>query len=240
MPRTHLRLSLTMLGTLLVAGTGTLLAVEGLDPLLEQLSDPSAREVIQEATLVRPPLPIAIKSTVAIYEFLLDRPAFAAAVARHVHSPLEKYTVVERGQSVYDVDDGGSIRGEIRLLTKAADRRVYLATGQARSMAQLIRVTGRLVVLLEYRPATGSADPSVDTTSHVYFHVDGGIMKFMVKVLSPVIGGAVDRRITTLGLAARIVAERIAHDPRSLYHEMQAWTDLRPEDVDEYRRTFAP
>ena len=225
---------------LLVAGTRTSLAAEGLDPLLEKLSDPSAREVVQEATLVRPPLPIAIKSTVAIYEFLLDRPAFAAAVARHLHPALEKYTVVEKGRNIYDVDDGGSIRGEIRLLTKAADRRVYLANGQARSMAQLIRVTGRLVVLLEYRPGPGNGDPAVETTSHIFFRVDGGLMQFMVKILSPMIGGAVDRRITTLGLAARIVAERISHDPRSLYHEMRSWTDLRPEDVEEYRRTFAP
>ncbi len=225
---------------LLAGRPAIILAAEGLDPLLEKLSDPSAREVVQEATLVRPPLPIAIRSTVAIYEFLLDRPGFSAAVARHLHPHLEKYTVVEKGPAIYDVDDGGSIRGEVRLLTKAADRRVYLANGEARSMAQLIRVTGRVVILLEYRPGTSDGNPAVETTSHLFFRVDGGLMKVMVKILAPLIGGAVDRRITTLGLAARVVAERIAHDPRSLYDEMQGWTDLRPEDVAEYRRAFVP
>jgi hypothetical protein len=229
-----------LLAALVLAGAGGLQAADGLDPALERLGDPSAREVVHEATLVRPPLPLGIKSSVAIYEFLLDRPAFAAAMARHLHPPLERYTVVEKGRGVYEVDDGGTIRGEVRLLAKAADRRVYLANGQARSMAQLVRVTGRAVILLEYRPGASDGDPAVDTTSHIYFRVDGGIMQAMVKLLSPLIGGAVDRRIANLGLAARIVAERIARDPGSLYEEMQAWPDLRRDDVEEYRRTFLP
>jgi len=141
---------------------------------------------------------------------------------------------------VYEVDDGGLLRGELRLLATAGNRRVYLGNGQARSLAPLIRLTGRMVVLLEFRPGTSRVDPSVDTTSHIFLRLEGGLMKAMAKALAPLIWRMADRRITTLGDAAGMVATRIASDPRSLYAEMKGWTDLRAEDVEAYRKTFAP
>jgi hypothetical protein len=128
----HWLFGLLLVGSL-VAAVRVQVSAEGSDPLLEKLTDPSAREVVQAATLVRPPLPITIRGSVETYAFLLDRPAFAAAVAKHLHPPLS-YRVVVKGRDIYEVDDGGLLRGELRLLAKAGNRRVYLGNGQARSL----------------------------------------------------------------------------------------------------------
>jgi hypothetical protein len=125
-------------------------------------------------------------------------------------------------------------------LTKAPNRRIYLGNGPAQAAAQLLRMTGRMVVLLEYRRGKGAGNPSVDTTSQMFLRSEGGLMRGMTKALSPLIWWMADRRITTLQDAAGMVADRITRDPRSLFHEMKSWTDLRPEDVEAYRRTFVP
>ena len=46
-----------------------------------------------------------------------------------------------------------------------------------------------------------------------------------------------DHSVAT-AVAAQVVAERLAHDPRGLYREMQTWPDARPEDLETFRRTL--
>jgi hypothetical protein len=228
-----------MAAALVAAAPAATRAAEGLDPLLAGLRDAWARQVVREPTLVRPPLPIAIRGSVKTFQFLLDRPAFAARLARHLHPPLS-YRVVEKGPKVFDVDDGGLVRGELRLVADAGNRRVYLGNGQARSVGQIIRLAGRMVVLLEYQPGKGEGAPLVEATSHMFLHVEGAVMRVIAKALSRLVWGIAERRVEVLGQAAGMVAERIARDPRSLFDEMRGWPDLRPEDLEDYRRTFLP
>jgi hypothetical protein len=168
----------------------------------------------------------------------MDRPPFAATLARHLHQPLERYHITDTTSGTYTVDDMGSLRGSLRLVARAPGWRVYFVEGQFRSLAHLLRLSGSMVYTLEYRERWEGNESYVEVDPQLFLRLDNIVAHGILKVLAPLLHGIIDRRVANLTDAAQIVSERLTKDPRGLYQEIRTWPDVRPEDLEDYRQAF--
>jgi hypothetical protein len=202
------------------------------------IDDPVTRDVVERHTLTRSLQPVRFRGTVRTVDWLLDRPHLAAALARHLYPPLERYQIAMREDGSWAVNDLGNLRGSLRLVARGANRRVYFCQGHFRSLAHILLLTGNMVFTLDYRDLREGADPTIEVTPQLYVRLDNVIAHGVLKVVAPLVHGAIDRRVANLTAATQVVGERISRDPRGLYREMQTWSDIRPEDLEAYRQEF--
>lgn len=194
---------------------------------------------MERYTLARQLQPVRFHGTLRTTEWLLDRPPLATTLARHLHPPLERYHVTDRGASAYTVDDEGALRGEFRLVARGLDRRVYFVEGQFRSLAQLLKLSGNMVFTLEYRELKIQSDSYVEVTPQLFLRLNNVAAHAILKVLAPLLHGIIDRRVANLAEAAQVVGQRVSKDPSALYREMRTWPDVRPEEAEAFRLAFS-
>jgi hypothetical protein len=202
------------------------------------IQDPATRQVVEQFTLARQLPPVRFVGTLRTTDWLMDRPPFAATLARHLHPPLERYHIRDAGNGLYSVDDLGALRGNLRLVVRGAERRVYFSQGQFRSLAHLLRLTGNMVFTLEYRERWEGNESYVEVNPQLFVRLDNVLAHGVLKILAPLIHGVIDRRVANLTEAAQAVSHRLTRDPTGLYREMRRWPDVRPEELEEYRRAF--
>jgi hypothetical protein len=202
------------------------------------VTDPATRAVIEEFTLARQLKPVRIVGTLRTTDWLMDRPILAATLARHLHPSLERYHVTEVEGGQYTVDDMGSLRGSVRLVTRAPERRIYLVEGTFHSLAHILKLSGSMVFTLQYRERWQEGESRVEVDPQLYLRIDSAVAHGVLKVLAPLLHGTIDRRVASLTAATQAVSERLARDPQGLYREMQTWPDMRPGDLDAYRLAF--
>lgn len=204
----------------------------------QAIDDAATQRVVEKYTLVRRLDPVRFIGTLKTTEWLLDRPPFAATLARHLHPPLERYHITDTGSGTYEVDDQGALRGRLRLVARGPDRRIYFCRGQFRSLAHLLQVSGNMVFALEYREVRQGDESSVEVTPQLFVRLDNLLAHGILKLLGPLIHGIIDRRVASLTTATQIVSQRITQDPQGLYQEIRTWPDVRPEELEAYRRAF--
>jgi hypothetical protein len=200
--------------------------------------DAATRKVIEGYTLARQLKPVRFVGTLRITDWTLDRPPLAATLARHLHPPLERYHLTDKGNGVYEVDDLGSLRGSVRLVARGPERRIYFVEGEFRSLAHLLKLTGNMVFALEYRELRDGNESFVEVDTQLFIRLNNIVAHGILKILAPLIHGVIDRRVEALTAAAQAVSQRLTKDPRGLYREMRTWPDVRPEDLEEFRRAF--
>ncbi len=202
------------------------------------IEDAATREVVEGYSLARQLKTVRLIGTVKNTDWMLDRPPFSATLARHLDSSLERYHLTERQDGTYSVDDMGSLRGSVRLVAQAAERRVYFVEGEFRSLAHILKLSGSMVFTLEYRERFDGNESYVEIEPQLFLRLDNVVAHGILKVLAPLLHGIIDRRAAHLTDAAQIVSQRLTKDPQGLYQEIRTWPDVRPEDLDEFRRTF--
>ena len=202
------------------------------------IDDSATQNVVETHTLARDLPPVRFLGTTRLADWLLDRPAFAATLARHLYPPLERYHVTQREDGTYEVNDLGALRGSFRLVAHEGNRRVYFCQGEFRSLAHILKLSGGLVFTLELRDFQQGSDAYIEVTPQLYVRLDNVVAHGLLKVLSPLINGVIDRRVANLTTATQTVGERLARDPAGLYREMRSWPELKPEELEEYRETF--
>ena len=218
-------------------------ALEGEDqppralPLLGfEIEDAAVRRVVEGYTISQALQPLRLILRLEDEEFLLDRPPMLAALARRLHKGLEPYkvTVRENEPGHYDVEDPGVLRGSVRLVASAPGRRVYFAQGDYRALANLLHLTGAMVVTLRYRQGEDPGEPTLVNEQHLYIRIDNVVVHGLLKVLSPLIHAIINKRAANGNSAAEELSIRVTKDPAGLYMEMKDW----PEITQEQRREF--
>ncbi len=202
------------------------------------ITDAATREVVEGYTLARQLQTLRFIGTVKTADWVMDRPPFAATLARHLHPPLERYHLTDKGHGVYAVDDLGALRGSLRLVTRGPERRIYFVEGQFRSLAHLLKLSGSMVFTLAYRERWEGDESYVEVDSQLYLRLDNVVAHGILKVLAPLLHGIIDRRVESLTAAAQVVSQRLTKNPVGLYREIQTWPDVRPEELAEYRQAF--
>ncbi len=211
----------------------------GASPLIGlPITDPPTREVVEGYTLARQLKTVRFIGTVKTTDWVMDRPPFAATLARHLHPGLERYHITDTGHGTYSVDDEGALRGSVRLVTRGPERRIYFVEGQFRSLAHLVKLSGSMVFTLVYRERWEGDEPYVEIDPQLFLRLDSVVAHGILKILAPLLHGVIDRRIASLTAAAEVVSRRLTKDPGGLYREIQTWPDVRPEELVEYRQAF--
>lgn len=203
-----------------------------------EIEDAAVRRAVEDYTISRALEAVRFVGRREHEEFLLERLPLAAALARHLYPPLEPYNVTEKGPGLYEVDDRGALRGHLRLIAQAPGRRVYFAEGEFRSLAHLLRFNGAMVIALRYAEEAGTGEPGLRNEPHLYLRIEHGLVHGLLKLLSPLIRGIIDRRVAALSGAAEAVSARMTKDPAGLYREMQGWPDVTEAQRAEFRRHF--
>jgi hypothetical protein len=221
---------LTLLLATQVQGASTLMGLT--------IDDAPTREVVEQYTLARQLKTVRFIGTLKNTEWIMDRPPFAATVARHLHPPLERYRITDRGNGIYAVDDMGSLRGSLRLVARAPERRIYFVEGEFRSLAHLLKLSGNMVFTLEYWERWDGNESYVEVEPQLFLRLNSIVAHGILKILAPLLHGIIDRRVANLTDAAQIVSRRLTKDPQGLYQEIRTWPDVRPDDLEEFRQAF--
>ncbi len=194
--------------------------------------------MVEHYSLMRRLQPVRVLGTQPTLDWLMDRPPLAATLARHLHPPLERYHVTGGENGSYAVDDGGALRGHLRLIAQGPARRVYFCEGQFRSLAQILKLSGGMVFTLEFREPQGSGEPSLEVDPQLFVRLDNVLAHSLLKIIGPLLDGIIDRRVANLTAAAKIVSRRLQDDPQGLYREMKTWPDVSPQELEEFRLAF--
>jgi hypothetical protein len=203
------------------------------------ITDPITRLLLEDPTLVHEPSPVQFVGTLRIAEWLMDRPQAAAALARRLHPPLERYVVTSTPDGQFEVADQDALRGRFRLVGVGPDRRLYRCVGQFGSPDRFLHVSGELALFLGYRELPRLADaPQMEILPALYIRLENLFVRGVATLLGPMLRGVIDRRVASLAAATRTLSRRIVQEPRALYTEMARWPEIRPADLEAYRRAF--
>lgn len=206
--------------------------------VLPSIDDPQTREILASPTLRQRITRIRFPGDRRTYEFLVSHPPLATQLARRLHPPLERYTVTEVVEGFYTVEDRGALRGEVRLIQTTNGQRVYRVEGEFRSLANFVRFTGRMVLVLDYRELREGGRTYTESDPDFYLRIDHLFYGFMAKLLTPLVRFLIERRVNMIIEASTELFEQVVKDPERLYQEMATWKEVRPEDLEAYRQAF--
>ena len=204
------------------------------------IDDSATRNIVAGRTLARDLSPVRFPGTLRTADWLLDRPALAVTLARHLYPPLERYHVTPQENGTYEVSDLGALRGSFQMVARGEKRRVYLCQGEFRSLASILKLSGGMVFTLEFRDLQEGGEAYLEVVPQFYLRLDNIVAHGLLKVLSPLLNGIIDRRVGNLTTATQVVGERMSRDPAGLYREMRSWPDVKPEELEAYRQAFLP
>lgn len=208
-------------------------------PLLDlPIDDPTVRHVVENATIARALTPTRFPGRRDHEEYLLDRLPLSAALGRRLHPDLEPYHITEKGPGLFELEEGDRIRAPTRLVAKAPGQRVYLIEGEFRSLANLIRFHGSMVIALRYYEDVEADGPTLVNEPHLYVRINNILLRGLAKLFSPIIHGIIAERVARLSAAAEAVSTRIVRDPAGLYREMKGWPEITDPQRADFRRQF--
>lgn len=78
----------------------------------------------------------------------------------------------------------------------------------------------------------------MDSEPDFYLRIDHPFFHVMTKLLAPVIGGLIDRRVNMIVEATRKLFDQVQSDPKGLYQQMDTWPEIQPTELEAFRQAF--
>lgn len=185
---------------------------------VEQL-DPQSRcligAVLDDPTKAGRFGPIQVPIPLELYEYLLDRPPLITALAERLG--LGTYQSTARARNQYWVNDGEGTQRLLTLLYQDPARRIYHVDGHHEGRI-FPMVRAKAVAFMYLTPvATTDGHPAVQTWLVTYTKLDDPLLAGLVRLLKPLVGDAITRKLsrgfevtTHLGAAIAQDRERVA------------------------------
>jgi hypothetical protein len=138
--------------------------------------------------------PVQTPVTPQLYEYLLDRPPLIAALTDRLS--LGAYQFTEREPNQYWVNDGDGTQGLMTLVFRDSAHRIYHIDGfHEGQVFPLVRA--KAAVFMHIEPVTAADGyPAVQTSLMAYTRLDGSLLAGLVRILRPLIGEAVTRKLS--------------------------------------------
>jgi len=149
--------------------------------------------------------------TSQLYEYLLDRPPLIASLTERLG--LGAYQFTTREQNQFWIDDGDGTQGLLTLVYQDPTHRIYHIDGYHEGQV-FPMVRAKAAVFMHITPATTSDGyPAVQTSLMAYTKLDDSLLAGLVRILRPMIGEAVTRKLShgfevTNQLGAAIAQDR--------------------------------
>lgn len=192
--------------------------------------------ILDDPSLVIPLGEERVEATIEIYEFLLARLDFTAAIVRRFR--LGSYRIDRMGESTFHVDDSDGAVADIRLVHEephgeSGTRRLYLAVGFF-EILRGVRVYGDGVIVLDYEP---DGDGRLRTDARILFRLKNETLDKLSRIGQRALRAVVRSKAALFVEAAREASELVAADAERVDRRMQG-TGVRAEDLDLFRKTF--
>lgn len=192
------------------------------------------RMVIEHSTLQKSVERFRFRSQPAIFEFLINHPDFAVAVARELR--IARYQITPRSDGTYDAVDMQGIHGSFRPLYTAHGERVYGGVGSYRPRF-LPSFSGHAVVRLRYQHRFDPGGlPVVENRAEVYVRLDNRIAAFFARLLLPFLQRVVDQKVNQALTVAKRVSEQITMNPTTVYYRLRQSPVLDRATLESFRQ----
>lgn len=169
--------------------------------LLGQIPEDRRAEVegiLADPTFVRG-LDLHALADVQVYAFLLDHPDVNAGLAQALD--IAPYEVVRTGPGRYRGDDGNGNAGTIEIFG-TAEQRVVMERGVSPGW-WFGDIQGRVIALVGFSPTGEDLRASVK----IWARIDHGLLDRLIRVVRPVLGGFLDRKLREqFGIGLRVAA----------------------------------
>ena len=177
----------------------------GLDALIPADRGAEVAPIVADPTFVRR-LEFQVRADVGVYTFLLDHPDLNAALARPLG--IARYEVVQVGPGKYRGHDGAGNTGTVDVFSAGGPARAFLERGVSPGW-WFGDIGGRVVALVAFSAEGGS----VRGTVTVWARIDRGVVDLLLRLLKPVVGRFLDRKLREQFTVAAGVAEAAAQHP---------------------------
>jgi hypothetical protein len=202
------RISLWLAGLAFLWGAAAEANAPTTNAVLEQISPVrhnDVREILARPSFVRR-LRLETVANLQVFIYLLDHPDINSALARALQiAPTRLWRV---GPQRYQGEDGEWNSGTLEVLSATGDRRVFWEHGVSRGW-WFGDVTGRVVAVVNISRDSDRIRGEVE----VWAKLDQGALDRLLRMVAPVLGGFLDRKLEEqFGITFR-VAELASRDP---------------------------
>jgi hypothetical protein len=180
--------------------------------------------VMDGAAFHRTVLGLTFRSHEPLFLYLVDHPDVAAAAARALG--VAKYRIEQRPDGTYWGDDARGAKGTMEVVYADSRKRVLHAEGTY-DTKWLPTIYARIVLILEFEHGNGP-DGQTRVTNDLtgYLRVDNAFVGALARLVGPIVGGAVDRKVArTFGVAGK-VCERAYDDPAGFLQVLRNAPDV--------------
>ncbi len=194
--------------------------------------------VAEERLLVREVPGLECPATEPTYEFLLSRPAFAAALFGRLYPPLKDYSVTQPApRRIRVIDQSWGLDGEADLMAEQPGKRIYRSEVGV-TLTETWQVSAPLEIVLEYRQARVAPDPLM--VSHLAFYLvrPPTIPSVVAQAAAQLLVPLINRQVQAVTEGSWRGCNRITSDPAGLYREMVSWPEISRSDLAAYHRLF--
>ena len=222
-------------GLSLVAGCSSL-SVERLGFPVDDLPEEQRRKVEHVLEDVAAAVPLEaeeVRSSLEIYDFLLDEMPFTGGVVRELGRGKWLISREAGDAGAFTVADPAGYRLRFELVRKEPTRRVYVTAGIFH-MGILPPLEGSTVIVMRMVPE----GPLVRTDAMVYVRVETPFYAGLAKGLRGVVEDKVRERSGVFIQAARWVAEEAAKRPEWLVLQVDGSDKVDPAVLAEFRKRF--
>ena len=203
---------------------GMRIPVERLDAESRCLISP----IVGEHTTVGNVGPVQTPIPPDLFGFFLDKPIVLAALVDRLK--LGNYRFVEKGQRRYWVDDGDGTQGLLTLVYRDEWARIYHLDGYHEGTV-MPKMKPKAVVFLRLQPAQAQdGRPAVQSNLVAYTQLNDSFLSALVRLLSPLVGESVTRKLTRAIDVTVELGTLIAQDPERVAREAAGLSGVDADD----------
>lgn len=215
----------------------------GLVPFSRLTSDDrrALEQIVRAPTLSREVKGLKFWSRKEVYEYLLDHPDFAAAVARAFglseYQIVKDVKVVRASGDSYWGTDGTGATGHFRVVYADENKRVFLLDGTL-NKKWLPTISARSVMVLIFEHKADGVGSYVENDLYGYIRIDNTFVAYLAKLLRPIIGNMAHEKIKHILSVGATVSEMTYRDPAGFLKKLEESPELPRQEFDEFRRTL--
>lgn len=177
--------------------------------------------------------PVQTQISHQLYVHLIERPPLIASLLERFS--LAAYQFRPEGPNRFWFNDGEGIQGILTLLYQDRANRIYYLDGYYEGSI-FPRLYAKAAVFMKIVPVTVSDGASAAQTWLVsYIQLDDSLMAGLIRMLRPLVGDAMTRKLTRGFDITNQLAALIANDPNRVAQEAALIPGLPPESLQSFR-----
>ena len=189
------------------------------------------REVIEKHTIARTLRDIEFEIDESVLIFMMDHPFFLSATLRAMK--IKDYLIKPGKEGMYHFDDRKGLSGKFEVIYSGPEQRYYYGEGGYHGL--ILKLQGRGILLLEYRMGL-SNPPAVYINANSYSKIENIVLRFLVKILKPIIIPLVDKKLYEFIESAQKLAKEITAHPEKVYQAVKESGYENLKELEEFRK----